>query len=481
MLSSVCTSIFFLVVARVPRPEAVDLHSADGRLLRGQLQVNSVVASNATENSLEALGGSCSCAFSGLCSCVQALEFMKCIRDACDSGACDCQKHHYFYACHSMSAECPTAELKCGVKEATCKKVPPMVTESSLEIVGDIEVMQGRKCKLKQATADGWINGPVRIAELQPQIQDRSEVLKRRGIDVPDLGCSDEDTESFHEFKAGLKAQAAKEDDAAKQQVSKKRKVVMHKRVKKVKKAKKRDKQDVATKMPLAQILANPWEGQQDLPETDVDLLHAVMGSGASVPKDVSANSWARQTKSWPATMIALLVNLFIAVICAWIYNRYRFRAALPFAPKLMEIDTRSQVCSCGNFYPPDSNYCRMCGSKRVPEDDFGVGLFTCFSDVKLCLFACCCPCLRWADTVDRAGLLKYWVAFTVFAVLIILSPYTYGITGIVLALVCFGYRQRLRRKYNVAPNNVQDCLAYFFCGTCAVVQEARVEANRPS
>merc|ERR1719197_792204 len=96
MLSSIASIFLLAVVTSRVSVSAFDLHSANGRALRGHLEAKSVVASNATEDSLQALGASCRCSFSGLCSCVQALEFMKCIRDACDSGACDCQKHITF-------------------------------------------------------------------------------------------------------------------------------------------------------------------------------------------------------------------------------------------------------------------------------------------------------------------------------------------------------------------------------------------------
>lgn len=371
--------------------------------------------------------------------------------------------------------------------------------------------------------AEGWINGKVRIAELEPDIQDRTDALKRKGIAVPKLGCTDEDTENFQKFKANLKAQMEREE-AEYQQASKQREALRKKRmeeaeedakeeaekqkVKEVKEVKQRqeeddddegeEEQEVGAKKVTAHMLpwmrkgsGSPWKGEEDLPETDAGLAKSVMGSemdidwqGPSKDKDeplenigsvqtlpvfTQSRGWLR---SWWAWLVSVLVNILIAFLCAWIYDKYRFRPKMIFAPKAMAIQTGTQ--------DPGAGISRHWPHFLHVQDDFGVGLFSCFQDPKLCMFSCCCPCLRWADTLDRAGLLKYWVGFTVFAVLASLSPYTFGITGLLLVFICFRYRQRLRKKYSVAPNNFQDCLAYLFCGTCAIVQEARVEANRP-
>jgi len=480
-----------LVIATLPMSNAFfDLHSANGRLLRGHMEAKVAVESNSTEdsNSFKALGRSCKCQFSGLCSCVQALEFMKCIRDACDSGACDCQKHHYFYACHSMSAECPKAELQCKAQDATCKKVPPMVTESAMELVSDIEVMQSRKCKLKEAVSDGFINGKVRLAEMEPEIQDRTDELSRKGIATPKLGCEKEDTESFTQFKADLEKQMEKEQaevSKLKSQVSKlKRKLNKprkHQEMKQevIEKAQKNEEDDEeessgegqqepsgkkVEQHPMWKKEDSPWRGKETMPETGADLFKAVAGSGqeplvgdvpsVSVSKPQVPATTSSLLKWWLDYLFVAVVNIGVAAVCALIYDRYRLRAKHLFAPKPVALEQRSQ-------------------------DDMGVGLFSCFGDVKLTVFACCCPCLRWADTLDKAGLLKYWAAVAVFIVLAVLSPITFGISGVALIFVCFRYRQRLRKKYSVEPNDGQDLLAYLCCGTCAVVQEARVEANR--
>lgn len=71
--------------------------------------------------SLGYLGAQCRCAFHGGCGCDAALQFMQCIAAACESGQCACQGGaHFLYACHNMSAVCPSTALSCSTTSATC-------------------------------------------------------------------------------------------------------------------------------------------------------------------------------------------------------------------------------------------------------------------------------------------------------------------------------------------------------------------------
>lgn len=344
-----------LVAAKVTTSVAVE-HQ---RLLRGHVEAASVLAANvtkenATGGSLTALGKNCHCSFrANACSCAEALEFMKCIKDACDSGACDCSYYHFFYACKTFSSECQNTDLHCGAEEATCG--------------------------------------------VEPQPAQRMVVIDPEPLD--------------------LKGRMPP--------------------------------------MPVREV------------RYDLDRLHTLI------------LIWWNEMRHWAMALLLLLANILIIAFFACIYDAYRFNPRLPVAPRSVVMLIRAQgVCHCGNTYLPDSVFCRKCGMKRPEEDDFGVGLFQCLSDLKLCLFTCCCPSLRWADTMDKTGLQSYWAAFTTFIVLATLSPCTCGITGLFLVAVCVRQRRRLRRKYNVALNDPLDCFAYLCCGTCAIVQEARVQAN---
>lgn len=347
-------SVFLLVATTTSVTVAVNLR-------RGHVEAKSALTSNTTKQSsnttggnLAVLGNSCHCSFrAGACSCAEALEFMSCIRNACDSGACDCSYYHFFYACKTFSSECPSTGLSCGAEEATCDLGP---------------------------------------GQAQPMVIIDPEPLDLKGRLPPPMPAP---------------------------------------------------------------------------PPDYLDRLRTLL------------LIWWSEIRHWAGILLLLLLHILIITLFACIYNAYRFNPRLPVAPRPMAMLVRSQgVCYCGNVYLPDSVFCRKCGVKRPEEDDFGIGLFQCLSDIKLTLFTCCCPSLRWADTMDKTGLQSFWPAFTTFIVLATLSPCTCGITGLFLVLVCVRQRRRLRRKYNIAPNDAEDCLAHLCCGPCAIIQEARVQAN---
>jgi len=104
------------------------------------------------------------------------------------------------------------------------------------------------------------------------------------------------------------------------------------------------------------------------------------------------------------------------------------------------------------------------------------------FEDPLLCVCACCCPAIRWAETVSFVpDLLAFWPAFFFFMLLLALTRVDVWATGFVcacvLALMCTSYRQELRHRFGMQAGGVSyvtDCLLYLFCMCCAIQQEAR-------
>lgn len=111
-------------------------------------------------------------------------------------------------------------------------------------------------------------------------------------------------------------------------------------------------------------------------------------------------------------------------------------------------------------------------------------GFCSCYEECLTCWCACCCPAIRWAETLSLVdGLLVFWVGFVVYLSLSFMNILT-SITLLWLALViiCTAYRQELRSKFNFERQGgcsiLTDCLLYMCCTCCAIVQEARhVEA----
>lgn len=107
-------------------------------------------------------------------------------------------------------------------------------------------------------------------------------------------------------------------------------------------------------------------------------------------------------------------------------------------------------------------------------------------SDWQICLLAYCCPILQWARTASSSGtpFMSYWKAVAFLLIMVVLAPFTYGLTSLVIACVFFKRRQALRKEYS-SPANVhpetrsmaEDACLIFCCPSflcCQLVQEAR-------
>ncbi|CAK0871970.1 unnamed protein product [Prorocentrum cordatum] len=105
-------------------------------------------------------------------------------------------------------------------------------------------------------------------------------------------------------------------------------------------------------------------------------------------------------------------------------------------------------------------------------------GLCDCFDEPEICFWACCCPAIRWADTVDLGGLVPFWVALAIYLGLSVGSAFLgEALLWAALAVACAGFRQEMRRKFGMSQSGrtyAEDCLLYCCCSCCAIAQEAR-------
>lgn len=106
-------------------------------------------------------------------------------------------------------------------------------------------------------------------------------------------------------------------------------------------------------------------------------------------------------------------------------------------------------------------------------------GLFGCFSDPEICIWACCCPAIRWADTLRYMGFLGFWIAFAIFCGLeTVVSTTGQLAVWIVLVIVCVAMRQEMRIAYGMHEQGgwtyLEDFLLYCCCSCCTIIQEAR-------
>jgi len=111
----------------------------------------------------------------------------------------------------------------------------------------------------------------------------------------------------------------------------------------------------------------------------------------------------------------------------------------------------------------------------------FSFDLCSCLSDPKLCVIGFCCPCMRWADTLDQHGVLSYWPAFIAMFGLNLLYPYTKVLSFIAVVVLGAFCRQKLRNRFEITNwtwrTVFSDVMIWLCCQPCAIIQEAREEA----
>lgn len=104
---------------------------------------------------------------------------------------------------------------------------------------------------------------------------------------------------------------------------------------------------------------------------------------------------------------------------------------------------------------------------------------YQCCDDPSICVWACCCPCIRWAHTMDMIGFLEYWPACIIFCLLSVMNQLTGGVAiGFFFTLLLVFYRQKLRRTFDMEEQStimgyLGDFFCYCFCWPCTIAQEA--------
>lgn len=115
------------------------------------------------------------------------------------------------------------------------------------------------------------------------------------------------------------------------------------------------------------------------------------------------------------------------------------------------------------------------------PAKTFRVNHFGCLKTPEICCCALVCPALRWAQTIDQAGLKKMSGALSLFFLCGLLNSlvYTFCFFGVFTCFLMLYFRQRIRVILGLPSWTLGTCCFDFFyvvfCCCCAIAQEARV------
>lgn len=171
---------------------------------------------------------------------------------------------------------------------------------------------------------------------------------------------------------------------------------------------------------------------------------------------DTWKSNWEAFTGEHLASMLlSAFVSVCVVLCCAYVYMKNK-------------VDPWGQVPRDGLDHE----------AYLLDKSDWRFGLCDCFQTPPLCLLSCCCPAIRWADTMRMAGIMSFYTGVMVMTVLGALSPFAGGLSTLIMLAIAVHHRQNIRRLFGMPAGNAAtyctDCCVYMCCSCCAIVQEAR-------
>lgn len=169
---------------------------------------------------------------------------------------------------------------------------------------------------------------------------------------------------------------------------------------------------------------------------------------------DTERNFWQKYNKAFWEKMVGIACYLVQVFVVAFLYMQFCKHTTIP---KLAEGQTRTDEFQYGAFDSSDI-----------------------LKDCQMCVCACCCPWIRWADSASAQHIqfLAFLPGLFITALLASASSVTFGTSLPILLLIVVLSRQRIREVYGLPAGTCTilcgDCLLWVCCPCCAIVQEAR-------
>lgn len=103
---------------------------------------------------------------------------------------------------------------------------------------------------------------------------------------------------------------------------------------------------------------------------------------------------------------------------------------------------------------------------------------YECHQNIPDCIWACCCPCVIWADNMYLLGEMRFWVGFALFLTVMVINTAAGGVFMWCLLTILFTYyRGKIRDRFGMPKETLdtaKDCGLWCCCSVCAIAQEAR-------
>lgn len=200
-------------------------------------------------------------------------------------------------------------------------------------------------------------------------------------------------------------------------------------------------------------------EKKEDEEEKEEDGTATTTTPKATKAQTSSVNFWKMSRETRERVIMNTLVYVFFGILAAVFFKQVRSK-----------------------YFEPEERL-----DANPSTKDFSFSVFGCLGDLKICALGFCCPCLAWANTLERRLNVPYWKAFGIFFGLMLLHAYTMGLSSIAVVALGVYHRQKLRESYGIDSYEsgskgtlAIDTLLWCFCQPCAIVQEAREESAKP-
>jgi len=115
--------------------------------------------------------------------------------------------------------------------------------------------------------------------------------------------------------------------------------------------------------------------------------------------------------------------------------------------------------------------------SGYLPEDGFSDAICECGQSWSVCMWACCCPCIRWSDTTSQMNFLSFYLSVLIWCCLMLCNAMFTGVGFLLIVVLGAWHRGKIRASFGLPRSfmtGFQDVIAWLCCQPCAIAQEAR-------
>merc|ERR1719265_880451 len=96
--------------------------------------------------------------------------------------------------------------------------------------------------------------------------------------------------------------------------------------------------------------------------------------------------------------------------------------------------------------------------SGYLPEDGFSDAICECGQSWSTCFWSCCCPCIRWSDTVSQMNFLSFYLGVAIWCALSLCNTLVVGIGFVLISFLGAYHRMKIRSYFGLPQSCMTGC-----------------------